>query len=444
MARRQKRPSPSSSSSDEGPVSLAQEAAAQPTLTTYVQAAASQVPRQQIFPPQLDSALQALADRADEISDGEVPEVARVDTLGAGSTVEAHAFDAGIQDVEAPASDAGSKAVEAHASDAELRVATARASGTDAQVAEVDTSGAGSNSSSDCIITGVTSANNAGDSKISNVSVLSSRDFLLMREREEMIEEKRKEIARRYEILQANLALDMREFLSHNPAGAPISASEEFLQAGPVNFRVKADPLLPSQGSEKFPGASNALAEEKKENSVLPSLGGSGVFTSPRGAQGDGRATMATFAMQQPSVPDLADRIVLTDAAMAILWQNAETPPEVFPPLETSSELVRDMMSELKHSASAEFPNCQALSDDKALLALEASRYLINSNGWPSIPGAVTCLRIKKSKHDVAVPAFRPTQAPHIPAQASSKAKHLLVAGGGRHLRIIRNGNCGN
>ena len=72
----------------------------------------------------------------------------------------------------------------------------------------------------------------------------------------------------------------------------------------------------------------------------------------------------------------------------------------------------------------------------KALLALEASRYLKVATGWPTVTGALTCLQLKvrgqtpTDIRDVIVPAFRQVRPPALPAEASSKQQTQLVAGG--------------
>jgi len=45
------------------------------------------------------------------------------------------------------------------------------------------------------------------------------------------------------------------------------------------------------------------------------------------------------------------------------------------------------MAAELKQSANAVFADCDELPAGTALLALEASRYLHEATGWPSIEG---------------------------------------------------------
>jgi hypothetical protein len=252
MARqRPRRPRVSSPSSDNGanPISGA---AAQPALLQPAQAAASQdatpslgnQPSSQPIPVSnfsvsqpLDSALQALADRADELSD---PEDELQDEVA-----------------EADASGAGQQVAEAHASGAGLR-------------AEVDTSGSGSNqdqppSTSDCIFVSYTApSDNASGSKISTASVLTPLDVTLMREKEEMILQKRLDIARRCEKLQAEIASDLQQFLSQNPMYNSSPSSEEFVKFGMLNFWKSGDHSLSSSDQP------SSLNEGKTQGPQVP------------------------------------------------------------------------------------------------------------------------------------------------------------------------------
>lgn len=95
------------------------------------------------------------------------------------------------------------------------------------------------------------------------------------------------------------------------------------------------------------------------------------------------------------------------------------------------------MMAELKLAASAAFSDCEEMPTGKALLALEASRYLEEATGWPTVTGALTCLQLKlkgqdpTDVRDVVIPSFRQVPPPALPAVASIKPKQPLVAGGG-------------
>jgi len=238
MARqRPRRQRESSSSSDDGanPISGA---AAQPALLQQAQAAAPQdatsshgnQPYQPLpnssdpVPRPLDSALQALADRADELSDPE-------DELQ-NEVAEVYASGAGQQVAEAHASDAGQQVAEAHASGAGLR-------------AENETSGSRSNQdqASDCILVNVTApSDNASGSKISPASVLTALDVALMREKEEMVLQKRLDIARRCQTLQAEISSDLQQFMLQNPRHNSSPSSEEFVKFGMLNFRKSGDP----------------------------------------------------------------------------------------------------------------------------------------------------------------------------------------------------------
>ncbi len=124
------------------------------------------------------------------------------------------------------------------------------------------------------------------------------------------------------------------------------------------------------------------------------------------------------------------------EAASKMLWEvRAGGTLEVLPPLEEKSELVKDMLAELKQTANAAFADCSELTEGRALLALEASRYLHEATGWPSVAGAMLCLQRKvygsKDEGVVPTPTFRTTTPPALPAQASNKAKIPLVGGGG-------------
>jgi hypothetical protein len=139
--------------------------------------------------------------------------------------------------------DGGSREVtEAYASGAGLQLAEAPASGEEIQAAGAQASSAGNQSSTvldDCIITGITSANtHATDSKLSIASVLSAHDLRLIRDREEMINEKRREIASRYEKLRTEATENLQQFLSQNPLSAPPSTPEEFFRIAVQNFKA--------------------------------------------------------------------------------------------------------------------------------------------------------------------------------------------------------------
>ena len=64
--------------------------------------------------------------------------------------------------------------------------------------------------------------------------------------------------------------------------------------------------------------------------------------------------------------------LVLTRRASEILLQNADGLPEVLPPLEAESELVKELTAELKYAVRGTYPGAAELSDTRALLALEA------------------------------------------------------------------------
>jgi hypothetical protein len=169
--------------------------------------------------------------------------------------------------------------------------------------------------SADCVITDFTNTSaDANDNKLSNASVLSDHDVRLMRDKVEMVEEKRREIARRYTQLQAEVASNLEDFMSHSMGMS--SATAEFFRAGVENFGKRVS----SQVDGKFPSAPSAPAEKKNGNSVLPSLGSATVFIS--GLQGQsGRES--NLAMRPLDAPD-ANPISLTETATAILWRNAE------------------------------------------------------------------------------------------------------------------------
>ena len=137
------------------------------------------------------------------------------------------------------------------------------------------------------------------------------------------------------------------------------------------------------------------------------------------------------------SAPAPQNRIVLAEAAATVLLHRAGEKHEVLPPLEETSELIKDMIGELKLAASAAFPDCEELPSGKALLALEASRYLQDATGWPSVTGALTCLQLKvrgqapTDIRDVVIPAFRQIAPPALPEPESSKPKINQAVGGG-------------
>jgi AhpD family alkylhydroperoxidase len=419
MARqRPRRPRSSSASSDDGtnPPSGAADQSADSALNSV---AASRDENQSLgnqpvslgsnssVPPS-DSALEALADRADEMSEPEDDEVA-----------EAYASGAGQQVVEADASGAGSKA-------------------------EVPTSGLESNqhqdqspSSSDCILVNVTRpSDGVSGSKTSTPPILTTLDVALMREKEEMILQKRLDIARRCEKLQAEITSDLQQFLSQNPASNASPSSEEFVKFGMLKFRESGDLSLPSTNQsssskeKKTSGASGAAVQENG-NSVFPPNGVVGFTDNAAPAQGQQSDKGANAPNHAPQ-----NYIALVEAASRMLWEvRAGGTIEVLPPLEERCELVKDMLAELKQTANAAFADCGELTEGKALLALEASRYLHEATGWPSVAGAMLCLQRKvhgsQDEGAVPTPTFRVITPPVLPVQASNKAKTSLVVGGG-------------
>ena len=90
-------------------------------------------------------------------------------------------------------------------------------------------------------------------------------------------------------------------------------------------------------------------------------------------------------------------QLVLTTQARQILLQDDTVVcqlAEILPPLESSSTVVQELTSELKQAAREAYPHAAVLSDTRALLALEASRYVGESTGWPTVEAALSCLII--------------------------------------------------
>ncbi len=145
MPRRTRRRSPSSSSDNEEPGSFTTQSntTAIAVSTSAFQASTSvfQAPTPRMDPRQLDSALEALADRADELTD---------DENSALEVVEAYALHAESEVAQASALNAESEVAQASALNAESEVVQASASN-----AELLASAKDLLLQDDCVITGV-------------------------------------------------------------------------------------------------------------------------------------------------------------------------------------------------------------------------------------------------------------------------------------------------
>ena len=440
MTRRNRRPSPPSSSDEEQATHLNTQltrpvADQVPEPVTSADSAQvsldlAQVPGSpQLSGPlrDLDSALQALADRADDLSDADEP----IFRASVDEVAENYISGAGLVEGGSPSTE------------------NAPASAEDP----------------DCIMLSVTQPSaTANESKVSNALGISARDALLLQQKFEETLAKHALVLERYKVLQREIEQDeanvtsvtaqrfkalqlevergMQEqqgILEQIPSGISSSATGNFPN-------VAVDPSL--QISGKKPGASGASGEENR-NSVIPPKG-MAEFTQSHeaAAQAQGSQTSEGASKAKPAdapfaSPAIRNRIIIAEAARAVLWQTAgPSTYEVFPPLDEKSELVKDMVAELKQAANAAFPDCEELAASKAFLALEASRYLQEAMGWPSIEGAISCLecKVSGSKFEVSklpwqaavpTPTFRLVPAPALPAQASNKPKSHLVAGGG-------------
>jgi hypothetical protein len=107
----------------------------------------------------------------------------------------------------------------------------------------------------------------------------------------------------------------------------------------------------------------------------------------------------------------------LTPQAVHILMQNADDLPEVLPPLEAESIIVRELTGELQQRGRDTYGEEAELPQTKALLALEASRYLRDASGWPTVAGALRCLQRRKGP-----PAYPCESQDQFPPEGGGKA----------------------
>jgi hypothetical protein len=350
MTRRNRRPSPpSSSDEDQAPQPIGQALVLAPSANS-VQEPGSDQPTPADSRRELDSALQALADRIDDLSDPDEP----VYQPGQNEVVENYVSDAGLGKGGLPLTETPAPAAE----------------------------------DLECIVTAFTQAYvNTAESKFSNVSAISARDTHLMQEKREEIEAHHASIVERYKALQRQVDLGLQEMMGQTPHVSQILSDIRPSATG--DFPSIAEGSS-SSAQEKNTGASEASADGNG-NSVFPPQEVAEFTQSAAQAQGGSHvgegAGKAGSADTPKSTPAARTRFILADAAVKILWQTSgPTTLEVFPPLEEKSELVKDMIAELKQAAKAAFADCDELPQGKALLALEASRYLEEASGWPSIP----------------------------------------------------------
>ena len=329
---RRRRPSPSSSSDDEVPNSFSTQlntgAAVAPTPASTL---ASQTLAPVSGPDShrnLDSVLQALADRAEDLSDEENSPL---------EVVEAYASHAELEVVEASASHAGSEVVEASASHAELP-----AQAEDLQPQD------------DCIVTGVSRVDSACaiENKSSNALALNSRDMhLVMHQGQEERERDQQKILERYKALQLRIDSDMKEMM-RDPEVSKLSDMSQILDRILTSMTREWPSFAARTGvgsspsvQGKNPGASGASAEQNRI-SVLPSQGAQQEFIQGTASQG-GEAASEAKQTNAPA-PVARNHIVLAEAAATVLLHRAGEKHEVLPPLEETSELIKDMMGELK------------------------------------------------------------------------------------------------
>ena len=304
MPRRNRRRSPSSSSDNEEPDSFTTQTntSAIVVSTSAFQASTSacQAPTPRMYPRQLDSALEALADRVGELSDDEDPAL---------EVVEAYASHAESEVVQASALNAESEVVQASASNAEL-LAPAK----DLLLQD------------DCVITGVSRAESARtiDNKLSIELTPSSRDLhLIIHQGQEEREREQRKVVERYKALQLTIDSDIREMM-RDPEVSKLPDVSQVLEGilssltrELPGFTARTDAGFSPSVQAKNPGASGASAEQNR-NSVLPSQGAQ-EFTQVATSQGGESASGA----KQSNAPAPLNRIVLAEAAATVLLHRA-------------------------------------------------------------------------------------------------------------------------
>ena len=240
MPRRTRRRSPSSSSDGEALNSFS----SQPIMSAVADStSACQVSAPRLDPRQLDSALEALADRADDLTDEE---------LSPAEVVEAYVSHAEFEVAEALAFRAESQVAEASAPRAESQVAEASASR--AELAAL------ASSSADCVITGVSHVHNdcAIENKTSNAPELNSRDMhLMMHYGQEEREKDQQRIIERCKALQLKIDSEMREMLK-DPEVSKLSDLSQILE-GILASKTRE---LPSPAVKTGVGSSPSVQEK--------------------------------------------------------------------------------------------------------------------------------------------------------------------------------------
>jgi hypothetical protein len=142
---------------------------------------------------------------------------------------------------------------------------------------------------------------------------------------------------------------------------------------------------IPSEATGKLPSvavdsvpqvqekktAASSVAEEKNGNSVFPQKREGEFIEDALRAQGNQASEgeqQAKAADAPQATPAIRNYIALVETASKMLWEvRAGGTLEVLPPLEEKSELVKDMLAELKQTANAAFADCGELTEALSL-----------------------------------------------------------------------------
>jgi hypothetical protein len=116
----------------------------------------------------------------------------------------------------------------------------------------------------------------------------------------------------------------------------------------------------------------------------------------------------------------------LSQPAMMVLMRNDSNVREDFPPLEADSELAKELVSELQHEVKNAYGAAAELGVAQAYLALKASRYdgPASGHGWPTVEGAMKCLRARKRPQ---VDAAKGEQVERGAGAAQTRSEELLL-----------------
>ena len=270
MPRRNRRPSPSPSSGGE---ELVQQPSS--TLLDAIPASSSAQLQAPDSLRDLDSALQALADRADDLS-GDEDSSLGLSGQNINEVVENYVSDAGF----------------GLPSTGELPAA--------AEDLPQD----------DCILVGFSRVENSAiENKLSNALVLDASETAVIQARMESTENEQRKLIERYQSLKLLVDAGLQEMLQAPKALQLSNVSQilnGILSSMPEKF-PSADVNSVTSVEGKFMGASNA-SMEKNKNSVLP----------PQGASEFTRVASEAKHANSPHL--VRDRIVLTEAATTVLW----------------------------------------------------------------------------------------------------------------------------